>query len=196
MFRYLYKLSESIPLEIYLFCDFFLLNRSDCNVNPETDFRQANDSSLYPEQNLLNTAHSAMHGLEHLQLMDGLWLNWTQAFYSYLDTPSCPDCGNSPYLYCNKDLDPRYPDGVCVSRTKEFCTERTQRDTTTETEEVTLVRPPPHCQSVHRHKGLPGDGRSRDLPLERCKEILIEELSEEEIPIQTGKTSFPLYLCN
>lgn len=167
----------------------FFQNRPKCNVNPETDFRPEYDSSLHADQTSFNKAHAAMHGFEHLQIQDGLWLNWTDSFYSYEDKPSCPDCGNSPFLYCDKDLDPRYPSGVCVSKTKEFCAQRKRRTTIDQEDE--LSRPAPHCQSVNKHRGLPGDGRSRDTPLERCEEILrntliSEAMADERMKVNAG----------
>lgn len=117
-----------------------------------------------------------MHGFEHLQNKAGLWLNWTTTFYSYADKPTCPHCGHSKYLYCDRDLDPSYPSGVCVSKTKEYCPKRVKRQSSGTTS--LLTRQMTHCHTVHRHKGLPGDGRSRDTDLMRCQEILKEELAK------------------
>lgn len=163
---------------------FRVLVRSSCgNVRTEIDFRQADDTATKAEDRPLHRANASLHGFEHLQVQDGLWNNWTQVFYSYEDNPSCPDCGNSPYLYCNKDLDPRYPEGVCVSKTRQACKKRTAA------EEVLLFRPTSNCQSVHRLRGLPGDGRSRNTPLERCAQILTEELAVPEQMVNLKKTT-------
>ncbi|KAH3792095.1 hypothetical protein DPMN_145585 [Dreissena polymorpha] len=54
-----------------------------------------------------------MHGFEYLQNRDGLWRNWTTAVYGYEPDPTCPECGNSENLYCDMDVDPRRPEGVC-----------------------------------------------------------------------------------
>lgn len=146
-------------------------------VDIETDYREFGDYAFKSSSNPDHTPHAAMHGFEHLQNIHGLWRNWTTVFYNYTAQPSCPDCGNSKYLYCDKTRAPgydEYKDGVCVTKTFEVCTLKRKRAA----EDIPiLTRPVPHCQSKHKLKGLPGDGRSRDTPIEDCKEILMLEIS-------------------
>lgn len=131
-----------------------------------------------------------MHGFEHLQNVNGLWRNWTTVFYNYSAQPSCPHCGYSKYLYCDKTRDPNYKNGVCVTKTLEACTQVRKKRAADNV--PVLTRPISHCQSKHRFKGFLGDGRSRDTPISQCKEILMLQLSERlenENPAQAGASS-------
>lgn len=142
---------------------------SVCGVNPETDYRAPNDYGP-GERNAKHAPNANMSGFEYLQNFQGLWLNWTTEYFSYEDQPSCPDCGNSSYLYCIKTLDPNYPEGVCVSRTASSCTKNLTL--TTVFADDSFV-PLPSCLSEHRLRGFPGDGRTRDISVEDANDILV-----------------------
>ncbi|XP_052768061.1 tyrosinase-like protein, partial [Mya arenaria] len=92
---------------------------SECNVDVETDYPKTNLSRF---NNSLNAATDPLHGFEYMQIKDGLWKNWTTKFFKYEPQPQCPDCGGSPFLTCDQEVDKeRYPDGVCVSKDWDAC---------------------------------------------------------------------------
>lgn len=51
----------------------------------------------------------AMNCFFWLRKIDGYWNNFTD-LYEYEDSPECPDCGNSLFFTCNKNL------GRCISK--------------------------------------------------------------------------------
>ncbi|XP_052245965.1 LOW QUALITY PROTEIN: uncharacterized protein LOC127854901 [Dreissena polymorpha] len=71
----------------------------DCRVNPNVD---------YPDAPGLHAAFRPMDGFPEYVNNDGYRSYWTQMWFRYERSPSCPVCG-SPYLRC----DPAR--GVCVS---------------------------------------------------------------------------------
>ncbi|XP_052270922.1 putative tyrosinase-like protein tyr-3 isoform X2 [Dreissena polymorpha] len=103
----------------YIWEKFRSRQADECNVDIEKDYREPGDYSVDP--NGQQGPNDTMHGFEYLKNIDGLWKNWTTAFYSYEDAPECPKCGNSKYLYCNKSINPNRPNGVCVPKTLDLC---------------------------------------------------------------------------
>ncbi|KAH3823083.1 hypothetical protein DPMN_124881 [Dreissena polymorpha] len=141
-----------------------------CRVNVEKDYREPGD---YAVNNAPGHAPwEEMHGFEYLQNRDGLWRNWTTAVYGYEPAPKCPECGNSENLYCDMDVDPRRPEGVCVTKTKFFCvdTPLTDFDKDRPFEEPLGGGATVILGTIH--KGLPGDGRTRFMSQEEGLAIL------------------------
>ncbi|XP_052248138.1 tyrosinase-like protein [Dreissena polymorpha] len=64
---------------------------NDCRVDPSTD---------YPPVLGEHAPNRAMDGLPGYRNIDGYRSYWTQNWYSYESSPSCPNC-NSPYLRCD-----------------------------------------------------------------------------------------------
>ncbi|KAH3823995.1 hypothetical protein DPMN_125823 [Dreissena polymorpha] len=145
-----------------------------CQVNVENDYREQGD---YAVNNAPGHAPwEEMHGFEYLQNRDGLWRNWTTAVYGYEPVPKCPECGNSDNLYCDMDVDPRRPDGVCVTKTKFFCVDAplTVFDRDKPFEDplgggVTVI-----LGTIH--KGLPGDRRTRFMSQKEGLAILRQQV--------------------
>ncbi|KAH3859280.1 hypothetical protein DPMN_101998 [Dreissena polymorpha] len=81
--------------EIFRIHQFF-----DCGVKPNTD---------YPHVPDLHAALRPMDALQGYINIDGYRNYWTQFWYRYERSPTCPFCG-SPYLRCDPIR------GVCVSR--------------------------------------------------------------------------------
>ncbi|XP_052212234.1 putative tyrosinase-like protein tyr-3 [Dreissena polymorpha] len=145
-----------------------------CRVDVERDYREPGD---YAVDNFPGHAPwEEMHGFEYLQNRDGLWRNWTTAFYGYEPAPKCPDCGNSENLYCDREIDPRRPEGVCVTKTKFFCVDQPPMD---------VERDKPFQEQLGggaivtlgtREEGLPGDGRTRFMSQEEGLAILREQV--------------------
>lgn len=151
-----------------------------CNVNPETDWRPSPDLCQVGRKAM--GPYNTMYGYTHLRNIDGSWKNWTKFFYNYEDQPKCPDCGNSKYLYCDRTADPRYPEGICLTKTKEACT----TDDPVYQNEIyvdTLLSPftYPSFGTLDLLKGVPGDGRHRDLSMEMSSEILKAETGTQTV---------------
>ncbi|KAH3722143.1 hypothetical protein DPMN_065096 [Dreissena polymorpha] len=72
----------------------------DCRVNPNVDYPQ--------DTPVLHAAMRPMDGLPGYVNFDGYRSYWTQMWFRYERSPSCPVC-RSPYLRCNPAR------GVCVS---------------------------------------------------------------------------------
>lgn len=92
-----------------------------CDVDAEVDYRPLDDLSR--DGRIGHEPDSPMFAYKHLRNVDGLWHNWTRLFYGYEEMPACPDCGNSEYLYCYRNVESRYPGGVCLTRTRRACTQ-------------------------------------------------------------------------
>ncbi|KAH3824759.1 hypothetical protein DPMN_126612 [Dreissena polymorpha] len=147
-----------------------------CRVNVENDYRQPGDYAVDDAPG--HAPWEEMHGFEYLQNRDGLWRNWTTAVYGYEPAPKCPECGNSDNLYCDMDVDPRRPGGVCVTKTKFFCVDPPLDDFA---RDKTYEEPVGGGASVilgTRHKGLPGDGRTRFMSQEEGLAILRKEVTQ------------------
>ncbi|KAH3689147.1 hypothetical protein DPMN_053108 [Dreissena polymorpha] len=64
----------------------------DCRVDPSSD---------YPEVTGEHHSTRAMDGLPGYRNIDGYRSYWTQNWYRYEHSPTCPVC-NSPYLTCTR----------------------------------------------------------------------------------------------
>ncbi|WAR12666.1 TYR3-like protein [Mya arenaria] len=150
--------------------------QSHCNIDPETD---------YPATNLAQNNHSGhgpadpMHAFEYLKNIDGMWNNWTKDYYSYEPQPECPECGNSPYLFCDKNIDSiRFPNGVCVSKQISDCEE----GLTPTPNLITLQRKT--CNGKFVLVGFQGDGRNRNNTDAENRQILSDYIADASDPNQ------------
>ncbi|KAH3821996.1 hypothetical protein DPMN_123765 [Dreissena polymorpha] len=129
-----------------------------------------------------------MHGFEYLQNRAGLWRNWTTAVYGYEEAPRCPECGNKENLYCDRGIDPRRPEGVCVTKTKFFCIDPPLTDFDRDKPFEEPLGGGATLMQGTIHKGLPGDGRSRFMSQEEGLAILREQMWHV-----TGSTPYVTY---
>ncbi|XP_052212889.1 uncharacterized protein LOC127831847 [Dreissena polymorpha] len=141
-----------------------------CRVNVEKDYREPRDYDVdnFPD----NAPCEQLHGFQYLQNRDGIWRNSTTAVYGYEPASKCPQYSNSENIYCDMDIDPRRPEGVCVTKTKFFCLE---------TPPVDFDRGNPYVEAKGGgatviqgpiQKGLHGDRRSICMSLEEGLDIL------------------------
>ncbi|KAH3755414.1 hypothetical protein DPMN_190110 [Dreissena polymorpha] len=145
-----------------------------CRVDVERDYRELGD---YAVDNFPGHAPwEEMHGFEYLQNRDGLWRNWTTAVYGYEAAPRCPECGNSENLFCDRDIDPHRPGGVCVTKTKFFCVDPPLTDFDRDKPFDEPLGGGATLMQGTIHKGLPGDGRTRFMSQEEGLAILREKM--------------------
>lgn len=162
----------------------FRKKQKECGgIDIEADYRPLNDLCLRctDGQTHGHGPDDPMWGYSHLRNIDGLWLNWTTVFYSYDPAPSCPDRCSGKYLYCDKNADPRYPDGLCLTATQETCQLKPERMIWVTGKEA-LLEPRMPCHEGIRLKGLPGDGRTRDMSEEEARQILKKETEPPQKP--------------
>ena len=72
-------------------------------INPQNDFPNTGVDGHWPWSTMVN--------LGRIRNVDGYHNAFTQFVYEYESSPTCPDCGNSPYLECDSTRQ------VCVSTT-------------------------------------------------------------------------------
>ena len=144
-----------------------------CNVDVENDYRPSDDIGFKAGHNLTDP----MQAFGYLENRVGLSNNWTRLFYKYEQQPSCPVCGNSSFLYCDKTIDPSRPEGVCVTKTYDSCTSGL-RGPINATDRVNEANQwmPPGGRDVY--KGLPGDGRHQTIDHQGGLNILSHELGK------------------
>lgn len=142
-------------------------------MDVENDYRPLNDIGFKVGHELTDP----MQAFEYLENRVGLSNNWTRLFYNYEQQPSCPLCGNSSYLYCDKTIDPSRPEGVCVTRTYDDCPSglRGPINATERLNEANQWMPP---GGREEYKGLPGDGRHQMIDHQGGLNILSQELGK------------------
>lgn len=134
-------------------------------MDVENDYRPSGDVGIYDGPG--NELMAEMQAFEYLQIRDGLSNIWTRSFYNYERQPSCPLCGNSENLYCDKTIDPRRPRGVCVTKTHMFCRIPRSPINSSRVAEANQWMPPEATE--FRHRALLGDGRHQDrLNFSKC----------------------------
>ncbi|XP_053390411.1 putative tyrosinase-like protein tyr-3 [Mercenaria mercenaria] len=141
-------------------------------IDLESDYRPMNDlcQKCSDTDTRGHGPDDTMVGYNHIRNIDGLWLNWTTEFYNYEPRPSCPHNCSGKYLYCDKSFDAsKYPDGICVTRTKSAATcnnLRVKRDTKSLTPSISCDRPGNKFEVLH------GDGRNRRMSVKTALEKL------------------------
>lgn len=166
----------------YMFEEFRTKQQTECsNLDVETNYRSLTDlcQSCTDGYSHGHGPEEPMRGYSHLRNVDGLWLNWTTAFYKYEPAPSCPDRCYGKYLYCEKKGD---PNSLCLTATREACklpSVRVSREVT----DKNVLEPRMSCYSGKKMKGYRGDGRTRDLSEEEARQILLEETGHDSKPI-------------
>ncbi|XP_045173707.2 putative tyrosinase-like protein tyr-1 [Mercenaria mercenaria] len=161
----------------YIWETFRKHQQKSCNINPETDWRPENDLCQKDRED--HGPNDVMYGYTHLRNIDGCWNNLTKVFYDYEEQPKCPNCGHSEYLYCETASDPSFPEGICLTKTKEACTMNDNSLTYGNNFEVQSVLSHfPTVPNVDLLKGMAGDGRSRDMSLIESNKILQAEIAK------------------
>ncbi|XP_060586345.1 putative tyrosinase-like protein tyr-3 isoform X2 [Ruditapes philippinarum] len=172
----------------YIWEKFRNRQRNSCHINPETDWRPKNDLCQIGRED--HGAFDTMFGYPHLRNIDGAWNNMTQYFYNYEEQPECPHCSHSEYLYCDTKVDSEFPEGICLTKTKDVC-ESGESILDNESERGTQWnldnRPVPF--TVERIKGMSGDGRSRDMSFEDSFKVLQSEIGKGTPRNKTGHMS-------
>ncbi|XP_053390941.1 putative tyrosinase-like protein tyr-3 [Mercenaria mercenaria] len=184
----------------YIFEEFRQHQATSCDdVNLERDYRPPDDlcQTCSDTDTQGHGRYDTMWGYNHIRNIDGLWLNWTTEFYNYEPRPSCPDTCSGKYLYCDKSFNiSMYPDGICVTRTKdEFtCNKlRVKRD-------ANFLTPSISCDtSGIKFELLHGDGTNNSMSVKTASEKLkmfftsfigietsIKEDESESTPSATG----------
>lgn len=149
-----------------------------CGRDVENDYRP--ESNIGQKSSQYQGADDHMWGYAHLPNSYGLSRNWTKLFYSYAPQPSCPDNCGGQYLYCNKQADLRYPDGLCMTKTTEVCPPKPDRKKRAASENETELYPKLSCSAGDKLKGLPGDGRNRHTSEAECRRILEDEIDQND----------------
>ncbi|XP_045173811.2 putative tyrosinase-like protein tyr-3 [Mercenaria mercenaria] len=133
------------------------------NIDVESDYRPLDDLGW----KIVNKQgpEDSMFGYTHLKIIDGLWNNWTDTFYTYEPQPSCGSTCTGKYLYCDDK-------NRCLTRTIETCTEKAPERFSREHKSTDPLVPKLPCEAGTELKGLKGDGRTRDTSKAECENIL------------------------